>query len=38
MYKPITVNGTPKKNKLKKKEGLNIKKGINNYGMKVVKI
>ena len=27
-----------KKNKLKKKEGLNIKKGINNYGMKVVKI
>ena len=27
-----------KKNKLKKKKGLNIKKGINNYGMKVVKI
>ena len=31
-YKPF------KKNKLKKKKGLKIKKGINNYGMKVVKI
>ncbi len=31
-YKPF------KKNELKKKKGLNIKKGINNYGMKVVKI
>ena len=27
-----------KKNELKKKKGLRIKKGINNYGMKVVKI
>ena len=27
-----------KKNELKKKKGLKIKKGINNYGMKVVKI
>ena len=31
-YKPF------KKNELKKKKGLKIKKGINNYGMKVVKI
>ena len=27
-----------KKNELKRKKGLEIKKGINNYGMKVVKI
>ena len=31
-YKPF------KKNKLEKKKGLKIKEGINNYGMKVVKI
>jgi hypothetical protein len=27
-----------KKNELKRKKGLNIPEGINNYGMKVVKI
>ena len=27
-----------KKNELKRKKGLEIKKGTNNYGMKVVKI